>query len=358
MPPHRFAQAAEIKPPSNTMVNSAVPPLPAHPSFTVPTADDAPAVQINHLTFKYEDQTVIHDVSMDLHAGSRVLLVGGNGAGKSTLLRIMAGKHIHDDSAVFVLGQNSFRSTALNYRRQYMDADWGLRTVAFAGTGVSYQADIPVSGMMVKLQEEFPERRDYLIELLGIDMDWRMHKVSDGQRRRVQMFLGLLRPFEVLFLDEVTAVLDLLCRQDLLGFLKHETETRKCTIVYATHIFDGLDTWATHVVQVRTSTPEFPSGTVGYHGELEGIPKFQELKAANVPSPLMGLVEFWLREEHAARKAANWSNKERQSGRGTEGETKAGDAQTSGGGYTSGRLLTTSTREGGGFDAGQRHNYW
>lgn len=88
------------------------------------------------------------------------------------------------------------------------------------------QADIPVTGMMSKLQSAYPERRDELIRLLGIDPEWRMNRVSDGQRRRVQLFLGLVRPFEILLLDEVTVSLDVVVRQDLLRWLRRETEVR------------------------------------------------------------------------------------------------------------------------------------
>ena len=42
-----------------------------------------------------------------------------------------------------------------------------------------------------------PVRREKLIELLDIDLQWKMHKVSDGQRRRVQICMGLLHPFKV-----------------------------------------------------------------------------------------------------------------------------------------------------------------
>ena len=42
-----------------------------------------------------------------------------------------------------------------------------------------------------------PERRERLIELLEIDLEWRLNKVSDGQRRRVQICMGLLKPYEV-----------------------------------------------------------------------------------------------------------------------------------------------------------------
>lgn len=69
-------------------------------------------------------------------------------------------------------------------------------------------------------------RRDFLANLLGVDLDWRMHQLSDGQRRRVQVraradatetraarhdtlcppqiMLQMLRPAEVVLLDEIT----------------------------------------------------------------------------------------------------------------------------------------------------------
>jgi CCR4-NOT complex subunit CAF16 len=54
------------------------------------------------------------------------------------------------------------------------------------------------------MQGTTPERRKKIVDVLDIDETWRMHRVSDGQRRRVQIACGLLRPAEVLLLDEVT----------------------------------------------------------------------------------------------------------------------------------------------------------
>ena len=76
------------------------------------------------------------------------------------------------------------------------------------------------------------ERKQRLIKVLDIDPEWRMHTVSEGQRRRIQLCIGLLKEFEVLFLDEVTVDLDVLGRADLMNFLKEECEQRKCTIIY------------------------------------------------------------------------------------------------------------------------------
>ena len=55
---------------------------------------------------------------------------------------------------------------------------------------------------------------------------------ADGQRRRVQIARGLLKPFRVLLLDEITVDLDVLGRADLMAFLREECRQRGATIVY------------------------------------------------------------------------------------------------------------------------------
>lgn len=99
--------------------------------------------------------------------------------------------------------------------------------------------------------DRYPERRDQLVDILDIDLRWHMHNVSDGERRRVQLAMGLLRPWNLLLLDEITVDLDLLSRSNFLAFLKRETEIRPCTIVYATHILDNLAQWPTHLVHMH-----------------------------------------------------------------------------------------------------------
>lgn len=46
-------------------------------------------------------------------------------------------------------------------------------------------------------------RRDLLLDILDVDLDWHMHKISDGERRRVQLVMGLMGEWDVLLLDEV-----------------------------------------------------------------------------------------------------------------------------------------------------------
>ncbi|KAF7058307.1 hypothetical protein CFC21_065393 [Triticum aestivum] len=220
----------------------------------------APTVEIRNLTFTYPGidgkpppgaPPLIEDVCFSLEAGQRCLLVGSNGAGKTTILKILGGKHMVDPSMVGVLGRSAFHDTALTSSGDlcYLGGEW-RRDVAFAGYQVNIQMDISAEKMLFGVTGVDPQRRDELIKILDVDLTWRMHKASDGQRRRVQICMGLLKPFKVLLLDEITVDLDVLARANLLTYLKKECAEQGATIIYATHIFDGLDDWPTHIVYV------------------------------------------------------------------------------------------------------------
>lgn len=290
----------------------------------------APAVLVKDLVFKYDSAAAptLVGFNLNLPRGSKCLLIGQNGSGKSTLLRVLGGRHMaKPDDAVLVLGKNAFRDTKLNLVRSYLDMDWGMRTVSFAGYGVPLQADIAVKNMMSRLQEAHPDRRDELVELLGVDLEWRMHQVSDGQRRRVQLLLGLIRPFDILLLDEITTSLDVVVRQDLLHWLSKECMERGSTIIYATHIFDGLDDWPTHLTYLTSE------GATGWQGKLSDLPLYADLKAKGQPA-LLNIACTWLREELRVQKL----NKKKELASGASVVQHAALPYIAGGGFAPGRL--------------------
>jgi len=142
--------------------------------------------------------------------------------------------------------------------------------------------------------------------ILTLIVNRRMHAVSDGERRRVQLAMGLLRPWRVLLLDEITVDLDLLSRSNFLAFLKKETQSRECTIVYATHILDNLAEWPTHLVHMSL-------GRVKKWGSMKDfdIEVGESGKTGN--SRLGELVLHWLQEDLDERGPRN--------GRAGEGKT-------------------------------------
>ena len=142
--------------------------------------------------------------------------------------------------------------------------------------------------------ERHPERLSELLDVLDVDPNWSMHAISDGQRRRVQIVLGLLEPWEVLLLDEVTVDLDVLVRQDLLRFLEKETMERGATIVYATHIFDGISDWATHVAHLSQKKLDLKVVNSDF---WEGV------SSTSSDSKLLKIVESWLRKDKEIEKS-------------------------------------------------------
>lgn len=204
------------------------------------------SVVVKGLSYTFPDySTGVHDITIDLPPRSRTLLIGANGAGKTTLLRLLAGKRLAPGDTISIGGVDPFKVGLEGVT--YLGLEWVLNPIV--------RNDIGVTELLASVGgNAYPERRDELVEMLDIDINWRMHAVSDGERRRVQLAMGLLRPWSVLFLDEITVDLDVLSRAEFLNWLKRETETRECTIVYATHILDNLAGWPTHLVHMHLGT--------------------------------------------------------------------------------------------------------
>ncbi|CAK4619857.1 hypothetical protein LEN26_002127 [Aphanomyces euteiches] len=283
------------------------------------------SVEFDHLEFKYVEQfagmdisggPVLRDIHCQMHFGQRILLIGGNGAGKSTLLKMIGGKHLPTNGHCWQLGKrDSFRDTTLNLKRTMASSEWGNRSMAFASHSAAYAADIAVDEMMVKLQESFPERRQELLRCLRIDPAWRMHKLSTGQRCRVQLFLALLRPSQLIVLDEVLGCLDIISRVNLLEFLRRESDgPHRSTVVMASHVFDGMDEWVTHVMYLR-------SGKIAFFGGVDKVPLMGKSQLS-----IYHTTQVWLREEEEApEKEAS-----------TSGVLE--NAQNRAGGFAAGRL--------------------
>lgn len=172
----------------------------------------------------------------------------------------------------------------------YLGVEWVLNSIV--------RTDIDVPTLLASVGGDvYPARRDELVDILDIDLRWRMHAVSDGERRRVQLAMGLLRPWQVLLLDEITVDLDLLSRSNFLAFLKRETETRACTIVYATHILDNLAQWPTHLVHMHLGRVRTWGPVESYH---EQVPQW-----TSENSRLGELVLKWLKEDLRTRGPRN-----------------------------------------------------
>lgn len=327
-------------PPAGNKSNSNGDPVPqatpAAPAAVPTTQQNVNAIETSGLSFQYPgidgkpiDDThfVIKDMSITIPRGSTVLLIGPNGAGKTTLLKVLAGKHLVKGGEVAVLGSSPFHDTSLTTSGSlnYVGGNWE-RDVAFAGYSIPLAGDIPARQMLNSMPGVSKARINRLVEVLDIDPEWRMHLVSDGQRRRVQIAMGLLKPFDVLLLDEITVDLDVLGRADLMKFLREECAERNATVIYATHIFDGLERWPSHVVYVA-------QGQVQLYEEASAIPQLEQ-------GDLLGLVEGWLREERDRRLGARATETGRIEYTGDRGSAANAQAEWNNG-WKAGRMTSS-----------------
>ena len=240
----------------------------------------APSIRVQDLSFRYAPDLplALDRVRLEAKPGERWLLIGANGAGKTTLLQVVGGRHMIDPGAVQVLGRPAFHDVSLSQEM-----------VALGGV-FPFDADVRVQGIVEGVRHADPQLRERLVDLLGVDLDWSMARVSDGQRRRVQILLGLLRRPRVLLLDEVTTDLDVIARQDLLAYLREDAEQRGSTILYATHIFDALDSWATHLAYIVR-------GRVVLASPLLELDDLKQLWARGSSAPMLRMVDRWLRRD-------------------------------------------------------------
>lgn len=205
------------------------------------------------MNFAYFNKRILNHVNFAISSNEMILLLGGNGAGKSTLLRILAGIHmIHDFDQFCVMG--TARPLDQTNGLAYLGNRW-VRQTSFTGQS-AYIADIRVGDMMAQWQKDHSERRDELVEVLEIDLNWRMHQVSDGQRKRVQIMIALLKPFKLVIIDEFLSELDIIVRDKMFAYLRKECQLRNGSMIYATHVFDDLDEWMDSVIYIDDGTCE------------------------------------------------------------------------------------------------------
>jgi len=208
-----------------------------------------PVVSIKNMDFAYDKASGkknLVGLNCIVEPNSQIILVGANGAGKSTLLRILTGQIFmgFESDEFDINGRKTVNDQANGVC--WLGGTWKRRRTGFEGV-CPFTMDCAASEMMKIWQQENLERRDELVRVLGINLNWRMHECSDGQRKKIRIMIKLLRPFQLCIIDEFAADLDIFSRSRFFKYLTKECKERGASVVYATHIFDQADEWATHV---------------------------------------------------------------------------------------------------------------
>jgi ABC-2 type transport system ATP-binding protein len=187
-------------------------------------------VEVENLGKRYGSLAAVDDVSFDIRRGETFALLGPNGAGKSTTIEILEGFRDRTSGKVHVLGVDP----------QKGDVAWK------AQLGIVLQSSAEAAQVTVREQvEQFaayyddPRNVEEVIAAVGLTekAGTRIGKLSGGQRRRVDVALGVIGRPQLLFLDEPTTGFDPEARRQFWELIR-SLKADGTTILLTTHYLD------------------------------------------------------------------------------------------------------------------------
>jgi len=200
------------------------------------------AVTVSGLTRRYGDFCAVDGLDLVVQQGECLAVLGPNGAGKTTTIEILEGYRHRDAGDVRVLGVDP--ATA--------DRHWRAR-LGIVLQSASDLGDLSVRESIDHFARFYPHPRATaeVLEITGLSekSDARNSSLSGGQRRRLDVALGIVGRPELLFLDEPTTGFDPEARQ-VFWHLIDRLKSEGTTIVLTTHYLEEADALADRVVVV------------------------------------------------------------------------------------------------------------
>ncbi|MER6955171.1 ATP-binding cassette domain-containing protein [Streptomyces sp. NPDC000618] len=192
----------------------------------------------------------VRDISFDVAGGELLALLGPNGAGKSTTIKMLTGILTPTSGEARVAGVVPYRERERNARN--IGAVFGQRTQLWW--------DLPVRESFAILRDiyevpkaEHATRLREFDELLDLSSFWdtRVRHLSLGQRVRCDLAAALLHDPPVVFLDEPTIGMDVVVKEQVREFLRHQVEHRGRTVLLTTHDMTEVERLAERVVLIN-----------------------------------------------------------------------------------------------------------
>jgi ABC-2 type transport system ATP-binding protein len=219
-------------------VTRACPEVRGRPRPGDPLDPDA-AISVRGLVKRYGDATAVDGLDLDIRRGEIFALLGPNGAGKTTTVEVLEGYRRRDGGDVRVLGVDPAAG----------DRRWkaGLGIVLQSGAGDS---QLTCRELLRAQASYFPEPRDpdEVLELVGLTAKAgaRGRTLSGGQRRRLEVALGIVGRPRLLFLDEPTTGFDPEARRQFWALVRSLRELGT-TVLLTTHYLDEAEALADRV---------------------------------------------------------------------------------------------------------------
>jgi len=189
-------------------------------------------IRLDGISKSFDGETVLDNMSLEIHDKEFITLLGPSGCGKTTTLRIIGGFEIPDTGNVFFDGKRI--NDIPPYQRQVNTVF--QRYALFPHLNVF---DNIAFGLRIHKRPDFEIRAKVkemlaLVNLKGFERR-RVSTLSGGQQQRVAIARALVNQPKVLLLDEPLSALDLKLRKDMQNELKNIQHKTGITFIYVTH---------------------------------------------------------------------------------------------------------------------------
>jgi len=205
----------------------------------------------------------VRGVSLRVHEGEIVGLVGANGAGKTTLVKMLAG----------IIHPTAGSARVLGFVPWERDNRFRRQIALIMGQKAQLWWDLPAADCFLLLKEiyripeaQYQETLDYLAGVLDIrdELNIQIRRLSLGERMKMELIAALLHRPRVVFLDEPTIGLDLGAQRAIRDFILRYREEHRPAMILTSHYMEDIQRLCERIVIIR-------EGEFVYDGPLQRV---------------------------------------------------------------------------------------
>lgn len=221
------------------------------------------SIQVDHVTKRFGNFTVLNDVSLHAQAGELIALLGPSGCGKTTLLRILAGLERPDQGRILLHDIEVTDQRITDRRVGFVFQHYALFRHMTVAENVAFGLTVLPKGQRPS-SEKIRKKVDELLSLVQMRAmaDRYPNQLSGGQRQRVALARALAVEPKLLLLDEPFGALDAKVRKELRRWLRRLHDELHITSILVTHDQEEALEAADRIVVLnqghieQTGTPE------------------------------------------------------------------------------------------------------
>ena len=207
-------------------------------------------IEINNLSKRYRNKQIFNHLTMSFESNRLTVLLGDNGAGKSTLLRMIAGIEKANDGTINYFGEK-WNQRQIQNHIGYVPQDIALFEHMTVAENIKFFKSLcknPINDTTIN---------EYLQQLNFDDTSAKVSTLSGGNKRKINILVGLLGQPRILILDEPLQGLDGLNRQLVKQFIEQLVQNSETQLLFVSHQDSDAPNCLTYLL-------EFVPSEIGY----------------------------------------------------------------------------------------------